>query len=552
MRKSILTIIIIVPLLLAGCIGELAPQPGPDPGPSPSPTDAPDPGPVVTTLPDGAMVGQRELRRLTTRESDATVRDVFARGADWAGAGLPPDRSSVAGFDNDVALLAVDDTRAEELAAAAERVADTVMQRGLAAAGVGACATPGRTCVAALLDGLAPRLLRRSVPAADKERYLTTYDRIIALGATPADGVKWSLVALLSSPYFLYRSELGEPAGDAYQLTGEEIATALAYDFSGAPPSDDLMARARRGELSDPAARLTEARRLLDSPRGHQVVEHFLERWLNYAEVRTLAKDERLVPGFAALRADLAEETRRFLEHIFFTRKGSVADLFTSADTFVSPALAAHYGLAAPAQPFGQVQRPAEQALGLLAQGSILARFALTDSTSPPQRGAFIRRRFMCQELPPPPPNVGQAPVPTPGVTTRERYQQVTAAPTCAGCHALINDVGFALENFDTAGRYRTTEEGKPINASGKLVGFGPTELTFATGRELAQHLAASPDVAHCVGSKMAVYTFGLAEASALPTTAQQTALASGASSLYEFLAQLTAAPHFTRRAPPR
>jgi len=544
--------IIMVAFLLAGCIGELAPQPGPDPGPSPSPTDAPDPGPAVTTLPDGAMVGQRELRRLTTREYDATVRDVFALGGDWAGAGLPPDRSSVAGFDNDVALLAVDDARAEELAAAAERVADTVMQRGLGAAGVGACATPGRTCVVALVDSLAPRLLRRTVPAADKERYLATYDRIIALGAPPADGVKWSLVALLSSPYFLYRSELGEPAGDAYQLTGEEIATALAYDFSGAPPSDDLMARARRGELADPTARLTEARRLLDSPRGHAVVEHFLERWLNYAEVRTLAKDERLVPGFSALRADLAEETRRFLEHIFFTSKGSVADLFTSADTFVSPALAAHYGLAAPAQPFAQVQRPAEQALGLLAQGSILARFALTDSTSPPQRGAFIRRRFMCQELPPPPPNVGQAPVPTPGVTTRERYQQVTAAPTCAGCHALINDVGFALENFDTAGRYRTTEEGKPINASGKLVGFGPTELSFATGRELAQHLAASPDVAHCVGSKMAVYTFGLAEAGSLPAPAQQAALASGGSSLYEFFAQLAAAPHFTRRAPPR
>ena len=108
----------------------------------------------------------------------------------------------------------------------------------------------------------------------------------------------------------------------------------------------------------------------------------------------------------------MAEETHRFLADLFYDRQGGVAELFTSSQTFLSPALAAHYGLPAPAEAFGAVTRPPDQAIGVLAQGSLLARFALTDSTSPPQRGAFIRRRFLCQDLPPPPPGPAQTGTP--------------------------------------------------------------------------------------------------------------------------------------------
>jgi hypothetical protein len=185
-----------------------------------------------------------------------------------------------------------------------------------------------------------------------------------------------------------------------------------------------------------------------------------------------------------------------------------------------------------------------------LSHGSILARFALTDSTSPPQRGAFIRRRFLCQTLPPPPPNVGQPPTPQAGVTTRERYQQVTSPATCSGCHTQINDIGFALENFDTAGRWRTIEQGKTIDASGQLVKFGSQpDAKFANGKELAQALAASPDVAACVGGRMASYAFGSVHGQELAPPAQQSALASGQSSLYDFFAQLAGATHFALRA---
>jgi hypothetical protein len=510
------------------------------------------PGDTIVDTPDG-KVGGRDLRRLTVREYDNTIRDVFALGDTWKGAGLPPDQSSPIGFDNDRSLLVVDGSRAQDFETAAELVADTVIARGLAQ--VSGCAQPGRECAAGLVETYGAKLLRHAITDDDRGHYLGAFDKMIALGASPEDGVKWTLVAMLDSPYFLYRSELGAPSGKddgLYKLTGEELATALAYDFSASPPSDELLAKGRNGELATPEARVAEARALLDTPRGHEVVNDFLARWLNYREVKSLSKDASVTAGFEQVRDDMAEETERFLDHVFFEKKAGVAELFTSNETYLTPALAAHYGLPAPAQPFGLVTRPPEQALGLLAQGSILSRFALTNSTSPPQRGAFIRRRFLCQALPPPPPNVGLPPVPQPGTTTRERYTVITSGAACTGCHQLTNEIGFALEHFDAAGRYRADEGGLPIDPSGTIVGFGKAgDVKFADGVELAQDLAHSPDVAACVGGRMASYAFGMEEGNVLAAPAQTSALVDGKTSLYDFYAQLAGAAHFGTRAGP-
>lgn len=509
------------------------------------------PGDVIVDTPEG-KVGGRDLRRLTIREYDNTIRDVFGLGADWKGSGLSPDQSSELGFDNDRTLLVVDNARAQDFETAAEAIADAVLAKGVAQ--VSGCATPGRACTAGLLDAYGPRLFHHALTDADRKRYLDAFDQMTTLGAPAADAQKWTLVAMLDSPQFLYRSEMGAPSDKdgIYKLTGEELATALAYDFSASPPSDALLGLGKSGGLATADARIAEARKLLDTPRGHEVVDDFLARWTRYREVETLAKDASVSVDFSQVRADMSEETHRFLDDVFFTRKGSVADLFTSNTTFVTAALAQHYGLQPPAQPFGAVTRPPEQALGILSQGSILSRFALTNSTSPPQRGAFIRRRFMCQSLPPPPPNVGMPPTPTPGVTTRERYTQVTSPAACTGCHQLTNDIGFALENFDSAGVWRTLDAGKPIDPSGTIRSFGTAgDVTFTDGVGLAQALAHSPDVAGCVGSRMAAYTFGMAEGAVLAAPAQTKALVAGQVSLYDFYAQLAGAAHFDTRVGP-
>ncbi len=496
---------------------------------------------------DGAEVGGRQLRRLTTREYDNTVRDVFTLGDAWPGSGLSPDTSSSLGFDNDATLLAIEGPRAAELEQVSENIAALVVATRLGS--VSACGTRNRACAEAVIDRFAPRLYRRALTSTERDRHLTTFDGLADVSADEA--LEWTLVGLLNSPYFLYRFEIGAPEGDGvFRLSGEELATSLAYTFSESPPSEALLERGRSGELAGADARLVVARELLESPRGRAMVEHFTQRWLRYDEVRNIAKDESVVPGFVNLRSDMAEETRRFLEHIFYVEKSGVAALFTSNVTFVSPALAQHYGLSAPAGAFGQVTRPPEQALGLLAQGSILSRFALTAISSPPQRGTFVERHLLCRELPPPPPNVGTPPVPLPGQTTRETFELAhSVEPSCASCHRIIDGIGFGLENFDTAGRWRDTEQGKPIVATGQIVGYDANgERPFQDARELTELLGHSPNVARCVGGLMGAYAFGATFASAFPAPERTKSLETGALSLYEYFAQLAAAPHFSTR----
>lgn len=497
---------------------------------------------------DGALVGGRSLRRLTVREYDNSVRDVFGLGDAWPGSGLSPDVSTEHGFDNDAELLAIDGPRAEAFVAASEKIAELVVDTRLA--GVGACAAArDRACAEAVIDQYGPALFRRALTGAERDRYLATYDALAA--AAPDSAVMYTVVALLNSPNFLYRFELGEPTGDdRFELTGEEIATSLAYTFSASPPSAELLARGRAGELASPEARVAEARRLLDTPRGREVMEDFTRRWLRYDQVRNLVKDPGVVAGFELLRGDMAEETRRFLDFIIYVRRAGVRELLTSDVTFVTAALAQHYGLPQPATPYAQVQRPAEQALGILSQGAMLSRFALTSISSPPQRGAFIERHLRCRPIPPPPPTVGEPPIPEPGLTTRELYEDVHSTdPSCAGCHRRLDGLGFGLEGFDTAGRWRTFEQGKPIDASGLIVGFeGGADAPFQDGRAMVTLLADSAEVAQCVGGLIATYAYGTSAGHELTDPEQVDGFVAGTTGIFEFFVQLAAAPHFTTR----
>jgi len=502
-------------------------------------------------IPEGTSIGAPGIRRLSRREYENSIRDAFGLGDEWSGPQLTADSASALGFDNDGALLEIDDTRSGELTATAEAVADLVIANGKLAP-VSAWATLGKDCVSGIVDSFGAHLFRRVPTDAEKARYVALYDSV-ASQATPADGVKWTLVALLDSPNFLYRTELGKPAGTGrVALTGEEIATELAYAFQGTLPDPDLLDSGRRGDLYAAEGRVAAARKLLQTPRGHELLADFARQWLKYGDVSELVKDEAVVPDFKDVRADMAEETRRFLDDLLYDQKGAVADLFTSSRTFVTPALANHYGLPAPSST-GLVARPAEQAIGILAQGSILSRYALAGSSSPPQRGAFVRRKLLCQTMPSPPPNAGMPPIPDPNLTTRQLYEQVhESQPTCKGCHQLIDDIGFGLEHFDVAGRYRTEEKGKAIDPHGSIANFGAApDAPFADHKALAALLAKSPDVADCIGGLMAAYAFGSADAKGYTMADARDGMRSGKVGLLEFFAQIAAAPDFAVRQTP-
>ncbi len=204
----------------------------------------------------------------------------------------------------------------------------------------------------------------------------------------------------------------------------------------------------------------------------------------------------------------MREETRRFVGYVVFDGTHRVDELFTARFTFTNEALAKHYGIAGPTGPAMQrIETNDSLRAGLLGHGSVLAMTAHSDQTSPIRRGLFVRRRLLCQEFAPPPPNAGGVPKVDPQATTRERFAQHTKDAFCKSCHQYIDGVGFGFEKLDPIGRARTTEAGKPIDAQGDMndvEGFGTgTHASFASMQELGGILAKSDAAKTCVVRQM-------------------------------------------------
>jgi hypothetical protein len=200
----------------------------------------------------------------------------------------------------------------------------------------------------------------------------------------------------------------------------------------------------------------------------------------------------------------MLEETRRFVTHVVFDGSHSIDELFTADYTFLDEALARHYGVKGVTGPSMRLVKYEDGArAGVFSQGSVLATTGHSDQTSPIRRGLFVRRRLLCQEFAPPPPNAGGVPAVDPNATTRQRFAQHTANSFCKSCHQYIDDVGFGFERFDTVGRLRSEEDGKPIDAHGDMndveaLGKG-THAPFSSMAELGRTLASSDAAKTCV-----------------------------------------------------
>ncbi len=497
--------------------------------------------------------GPRLLRRLTRGELEASVRSALGLStAEWAGPSVPADGAAQNGFTNNVDRLTVDETYARGLFTTAEQVADVVVSAGVLPR-VLPCAGGGDVaCAQTFLDTVGRRLYRRPLTGDERQRYLDLYARV-SIDDDFATWVRWATVAMLQSPHVVYRSELGEPDGDGYRLTGHELATALAFALTGAPPDDALLDRAAAGALDTPAGVAQVARELaIDPATGtarpalRTVFQSFARQWLNLSALANLQKNAEAFPGFTPdVRDAMRAETEAFLDHVVFEEGGGVAELLTSPVSYVPDVLAAYYGWGGGG---AGATRPAGWGVGLLAQGAVLSVNASDTYTSPTQRGLLIRERLLCGDIPPPPPVVGDIPLPTGTETTRERYELHASNPSCAGCHDLLDPIGFAFEHLDATGRYRETEGTLPIDATGAIHGIGEPLLVQGPD-ELAAALAALPETAECAAAFVASYTYGLDhhDTSCL-VTAPAVELAAGEVGLLDYALALTATPHFTRR----
>lgn len=498
-------------------------------------------------------LGPPMLRRLTRNELEATLRVVFPEiDSAWSGVALGPDPVAESGFSNDAEALVVGNQTAGDLLATAEEVAELLVADGTLVS-VLPCAASETTvgCATEFIEDRGAALFRRPLSEEEISQYAEHFQSIVERSDFNT-ALRWTAVAMIQSPQAVYRSELGQSQGDRSVLDPYELASALSYNFSGLPPDDALVARALAGDLDDPEVRVEEARRLLATEAGHQVLRRFFREWTGYGQVVATVRGDD--PEFEAVRGAMEQETERFIEAVLYEDSGDVRDLLTAPFSVLNPELTSFYGYGSAPDGFGRVSRPEQWGVGLLAQGSLLASNAHTEASSPTLRGVMVYERLLCNPRLTPPADIPAIVPSNPGVqTTRQRYEDAHAAePGCNTCHQFFDPIGFAFEHFDNVGRYRADENGLPIDASGVLV-VDPAEepVSFDGALQLAQLAAETPEVTDCVSGLAAGYVFGGAGGEVCVAETARTALQDGEVGLLEFVAQLAAAPHFAERQNP-
>jgi hypothetical protein len=368
-------------------------------------------------------------------------------------------------------------------------------------------------CAKRTLATVMRRAYRRPVGDADLERVLPFYSGARADGGDFDAGIEAALSAVLVSREFLFRVEpdpAGVPPQTAYRISDLELASRLSFFLWSSIPDDELLAAAERGELHQPDVLEKQTRRMLADPRSQSLVSNFAGQWLHLRNLESVTPDGRLFPDFDDnLRQAFRQETELLFGEIVREDR-SVFDLLKSDHAWMNERLAKHYGIP---YVYGTRFRPVAlepdgERGGLLRQGSILTVTSYATRTSPVLRGKWVLENLLGMTPPPPPPNVPALEESTVSASlpVRERLLLHRANAACANCHKLIDPPGFALENFDAVGRWRTAEEGQPVDATGGL----PDGSQFTGVGGLEDALIKRPEIfAGTMTEKMLTFALG-------------------------------------------
>ncbi|MEC9299515.1 MAG: DUF1592 domain-containing protein, partial [Pseudomonadota bacterium] len=334
-------------------------------------------------------------------------------------------------------------------------------------------------CAYGILASLAQRAYRRPVDDAEVNMLMNFYRAGLSDGAFD-DGIQLALERLLISPDFLFRVERDpvniEPDTN-YRLTSIELASRLSFFLWSSIPDNELLDTATNGTLQNPQVLEQQTRRMLADPRSKALVQNFAGQWLYLRNLRSLVPDAVEFPEFDEnLRDAFRQESELFFESLIRENR-SVTDLLGNGYTFMNERLAKHYGIE---NVYGSHFRRiylegeiAEQRGGILGQGSLLTATSYANRTSPVLRGKWVLTNILGTPPPPPPPDVSDLPergADGQQANIRDRLLQHRADPACSGCHAPMDPLGLALENYDAIGRWRVTgEAGVPIDASGQM-----------------------------------------------------------------------------------
>jgi hypothetical protein len=490
------------------------PSPGDPPGTPPSPVAAPPTTGAMANCQGEEVPGPRRLRLLTRSEYASTVADLLF--VPRPSVDNLPVESVVDGFDNNAGAAVVTNRHLDEYLATAERIAVTAIP--LSRGRLAPCA-PAAGCDRTFVTSFGQRAFRRPLSNEEITRYLGLFAPDVT-GGSFDKGVELVIRTMLSSPYFLYRSEMGERAADGtYKLSPYEIATAMSYFLWGTTPDDQLLEAARSGALARPDGFETSARRLIDDRRSRPAVLAFFRQWLGTDGFLFTNKDATVYPTFdEAVRKAMVEEQDAFVSHAVFEGTGKLDELYNADYVFASLPLARFYGLTgggATAQKMpGRTAPQTGLRGGLLLLGSVLGMHAHPNESSPVRRGVFVRSRLMCQSLPSPPENLNiMPPGLDPTLTTRARFARHSTEELCKGCHKFIDPIGFGFERYDGVAAYRGEEHGLPVDATGQVVGLedlnADTSTPFDGPAQLASLLAGSPNAQACFARQMFRYARG-------------------------------------------
>ena len=437
-------------------------------------------------------------RRLTRAEYNNTMRDLVGIDLHLADL-LPGDGAGGEGFDTDGDALFISAISMEKYLLASDKAArallpdsdQTLSDEARAARDRILVAKPGgdvspHEAAKKVVAAFARRAFRRPVENAEVDRLLTLFDRSQARGDSYVASLRLAIKAVLISPHFLFLVEPPPDEEGVYRLGDYPLAARLSYFLWSTLPDDELSECAARGTLHDDDELRRQVRRMLKDPRSVALAENFATQWLGITGLGSVNRpDPARFPGFD----DELAQTERQEVVLFFNSiihdDRSLLDLLDAKYTFANEKLAAVYGLKdVRGTELRRLQFADGNRGGVLGMAAVLTATSYPLRTSPVLRGKWVLEQLLGERVPPPPPTAGQLPQDdhqSDGLTFRQRLEQHRANPECASCHARMDPLGFGLENFDAIGRWRTTQENEPIDATGVL----PDGTRFNGAREL-------------------------------------------------------------------
>jgi hypothetical protein len=426
-----------------------------------------------------------------------------------------PNENVIDGFNNASTGQTPTSLLVQDYQAAAEAITQALSAKMSTVLGCQPASTADeQTCAQAFIKSFGKLAYRRPLTSDESSRIYAFYQTARASDDFPTS-MSEVIQLFMQSPYFVYRVEVGngQQTNGLTALTSYELASRLSYLLTNSMPDSTLMGLADQNALQDPATLETQVRRLLADSRAHDAVAAFNYQWLNLVKLDSITKDQTAFPNFTTNVAQaMNDATVKFVDYAFW-QANSLTAMLTDPHAYVNDDLAAIYGVTPPGSSTLQLVAldPTERA-GLLTQVGMLAALAASTNDSPVQRGLLVMSKFLCLTPPPPPPGVNTTPpaldpnVPT---TTRQRLELSHATGGCASCHTQMDAIGFAFENYDAVGAWRTQENGLPVDATSFLSGTD-VDGTFTGALALAQHLAASGEVASCVSYEWLRYALGL------------------------------------------